>query len=94
MWSGAAPGEDEFPIDLHSLDELFGQKDNKAQDRTGTLRRRSTLLRSRSPQDNSEEVRSCEWHTLFQSCTKMVRPVAYWYTLPLHRSPYWTPNAV
>uniref|UniRef100_A0A4W6E1D8 FH2 domain-containing protein n=1 Tax=Lates calcarifer TaxID=8187 RepID=A0A4W6E1D8_LATCA len=29
VWSGAAPGEDEFPIDLHSLDELFGQKDSK-----------------------------------------------------------------
>lgn len=58
MWSGAVPGEDEFPIDLHSLDELFGQKDSKPQDRTNTLRRRSALLRCRSPQDSSEEVRS------------------------------------
>lgn len=57
VWSGAAPGEDEFPIDLHSLDELFGQKDSKPQDRTSTLRRRSVLLRCRSPQDSSEEVR-------------------------------------
>lgn len=57
VWSGAAPDEDEFPIDLHSLDELFGQKDSKPRDRTVTLRRRSALLRCRSPQDSSEEVR-------------------------------------
>lgn len=57
MWSGATTGEDEFPIDLHSLDELFGQKDSKPRERNGTLRRRSTLLRSRSPQESSEEVR-------------------------------------
>lgn len=57
VWTGAAPGEDEIPIDLHSLDELFGQKDSKPQDRTSTLRRRSALLRCRSPQDSSEEVR-------------------------------------
>lgn len=56
MWSGAGPGEDEFPIDLQSLDELFGQKDSKPQDRTSTLRRRSALLRCRSPQDSSEEI--------------------------------------
>lgn len=57
MWSGATTGEDEFPIDLHSLDELFGQKDSKPREINGTLRRRSTLLRSRSPQESSEEVR-------------------------------------
>lgn len=56
MWSGATTGEDEFPIDLHSLDELFGQKDSKPRERNGTLRRRSTL-RSRSPQESPEEVR-------------------------------------
>ncbi|XP_029021666.1 FH2 domain-containing protein 1 isoform X2 [Betta splendens] len=57
VWSGAAPGEDEFPIDLHSLDELFGQKETKPQDRTGTLRRRRcVLMRSTSPQDSSEEI--------------------------------------
>ncbi|XP_038155004.1 FH2 domain-containing protein 1 [Cyprinodon tularosa] len=56
VWSGAAPDEDEFPIDLHSLDELFGQKDSKPRDRTVTLRRRSALLRCRSPQDSSEEI--------------------------------------
>ncbi|KAK5864974.1 hypothetical protein PBY51_016171 [Eleginops maclovinus] len=56
VWNGAAPGEDEFPIDLHSLDELFGQKESKPQDRTSTLRRRSTLLRCRSPQDSTEEI--------------------------------------
>lgn len=58
VWSGAGLGEDEFPIDLHSLDELFGQKDSKPQDRTSKLRRRSSLLRCRSPQDNTEEVRN------------------------------------
>lgn len=63
VWSGAAPGEDEFPIDLHSLDELFGQKDNNPQDRTSTLRRRSVLLRCKSPQDNSEEVRPVVFFT-------------------------------
>lgn len=56
VWTGASPGEDEFPIDLHSLDELFGQKDSKPQDRTSTLRRRSALLRCRSPQDSPEEI--------------------------------------
>ncbi|KAM4732566.1 uncharacterized protein fhdc2 isoform 1-T2 [Anableps anableps] len=56
VWSGAAPGEDEFPIDLHSLDELFGQKDSKPRDRTMTLRRRSALLRCRSPQDSLGEI--------------------------------------
>ncbi|XP_029296986.1 FH2 domain-containing protein 1 [Cottoperca gobio] len=56
VWNGAAPGEDEFPIDLHSLDELFGQKDSKPQDRTSTLRRRSALLHCRSSQDSSEEI--------------------------------------
>ena len=61
VWNGAAPGEDEIPIDLHSLDELFGQKESKLQDRTSTLRRRSTLLRCRSPQDSTEEVRSIGW---------------------------------
>ncbi len=70
MWSGAAPGEDEFPIDLHSLDELFGQKDSRPQDRTSTLRRRSALLRSRSPQDSVEEVRSelSQMTVMFFSC--------------------------
>ncbi|XP_061901805.1 FH2 domain-containing protein 1 [Entelurus aequoreus] len=56
VWSGASPGEDEFPIDLHSLDELFSQKDSKPQDRTVTLRRRSALLRCRTPQDSPEEI--------------------------------------
>lgn len=56
VWSGAGLDEDEFPIDLHSLDELFGQKDSKPQDRTSKLRRRSSLLRCRSPQDNTEEI--------------------------------------
>lgn len=56
MWSGATTGEDEFPIDLRSLDELFGQKDSKPRERNGTLRRRSTL-RSRSPQESPEEVK-------------------------------------
>lgn len=56
MWSGAGLDEDEFPIDLHSLDELFGQNDCHPQDRTKLLRRRSTLLRSRSPQDDTEEI--------------------------------------
>lgn len=56
MWSGAGLDEDEFPIDLHSLDELFGQEDSRPQDRTKLLRRRSTLLRSRSPQDDTEEI--------------------------------------
>ncbi|XP_045886150.1 FH2 domain-containing protein 1 [Micropterus dolomieu] len=56
VWSGAAQGEDEFPIDLNSLDELFSQKDSKPQGRTSTLRRRSSLLRCRSPQDSSEEI--------------------------------------
>jgi hypothetical protein len=62
VWSGAAAEEDEFPIDLHSLDELFGQKDSKAQDRASACRKgsRSSLLmlRSRSPQDiAAEQVR-------------------------------------
>uniref|UniRef100_A0A3B3WB33 FH2 domain-containing protein n=1 Tax=Poecilia mexicana TaxID=48701 RepID=A0A3B3WB33_9TELE len=56
VWSGAAPDEDEFPIDLHSLDELFGQKDSTPRDRTVTLRRRSALLRCRSPQDSLGEI--------------------------------------
>lgn len=56
VWSGAGQDEDEFPIDLHSLDELFGQKDSKPQDRTRLLRRSATLLRSRSPQDSTEEI--------------------------------------
>lgn len=60
MWSGAAPGEDEFPIDLSSLDELFGQKESKPRDRTSTLRRRSALMRCRSPQDPPEQVISSE----------------------------------
>uniref|UniRef100_A0A3P9KJN6 FH2 domain-containing protein n=1 Tax=Oryzias latipes TaxID=8090 RepID=A0A3P9KJN6_ORYLA len=34
VWNGAVPGEDEFPIDLSSLDELFGQKESKPRDRT------------------------------------------------------------
>lgn len=74
MWSGAAQGEDEFPIDLHSLDELFGQKDSKPQDRTSTLRRRSALLRCRSPQDSSEEVRSRDGSDIFfYQCIKLMR---------------------
>ncbi|XP_077466098.1 uncharacterized protein LOC144082686 [Stigmatopora argus] len=56
VWSGAGMGEDEFPIDLHSLDELFGQKDCKTQDSNVTLRRRSALLRCRTPQDSPEEI--------------------------------------
>ncbi|TNN52072.1 FH2 domain-containing protein 1 [Liparis tanakae] len=56
VWNGATPGEDEFPIDLHSLDELFGQKDSKLQDRTSNLRHRSALLCCRSPQDSPEEI--------------------------------------
>ncbi|KAM9795652.1 LOW QUALITY PROTEIN: uncharacterized protein fhdc2 [Neosynchiropus ocellatus] len=63
VWSGASPGEDEFPIDLHSLDELFGQKESKPQDRSCTLRRRSTLLRYRTHEENSEEVRLLGYHT-------------------------------
>ncbi|XP_055015646.1 inverted formin-2 isoform X2 [Boleophthalmus pectinirostris] len=55
VWTGAGLDEDEFPIDLNSLDELFGQKD-KPQDRTRQLRRRSTLLRCLSPQDDTEEI--------------------------------------
>ena len=63
VWSGAAAEEDEFPIDLRSLDELFGQKDSsKAQDRASACRKGSRasllLLRSRSPQDCvTEQVR-------------------------------------
>ncbi|PWA23629.1 hypothetical protein CCH79_00005887 [Gambusia affinis] len=56
VWSGVAPDEDEFPIDLHSLDELFGQKDSMPRNRTVTLRRRSALLRCRSPQDSLGEI--------------------------------------
>nr|XP_015831430.2 FH2 domain-containing protein 1 [Nothobranchius furzeri] len=56
VWSGAAPGEDEFPIDLHSLDELFGQKDCKLRDRTRIMRRRSDLTHCRSVQDSPEQI--------------------------------------
>ncbi|XP_077588458.1 uncharacterized protein fhdc2 [Stigmatopora nigra] len=56
VWSGAGMDEDEFPIDLHSLDELFGQKECKTQDSNATLRRRSALLRCRTPQDGPEEI--------------------------------------
>ncbi|KAG7283148.1 hypothetical protein CRUP_033094 [Coryphaenoides rupestris] len=58
VWSGAAAEEDEFPIDLHSLDELFGQRDSEAQRRASACRRGSRgslLLRSRSPQDGVAE---------------------------------------
>ncbi|KAK6298031.1 hypothetical protein J4Q44_G00310860 [Coregonus suidteri] len=55
VWSGAATEEEEFPIDLHSLDELFRQKDCKPQDRAGSLRRRSVLMRCSSPQDNTTD---------------------------------------
>lgn len=56
MWNGAVPGEDEFLIDLSSLDELFGQKESKPRDRTSTLRRRSAMMRCRSPQDPPMQV--------------------------------------
>lgn len=65
VWSGVAPDEDEFPIDLHSLDELFGQKDSMPRDRTVTLRRRSALLRCRSPQASLGEVRPFKWQQTF-----------------------------
>ncbi|XP_064829241.1 FH2 domain-containing protein 1 [Oncorhynchus masou masou] len=55
VWSGAATEEEEFLIDLPSLDELFGQKDSKPQDRAGSLRRRSVLMRCSSPQDNTTD---------------------------------------
>ncbi|XP_067374622.1 FH2 domain-containing protein 1 isoform X2 [Channa argus] len=56
VWTGAAPDEEEFPIDLHSLDELFGQKDSKPQERTNTQRRRSALLHCKFSQESSEEI--------------------------------------
>nr|XP_023992249.1 FH2 domain-containing protein 1-like [Salvelinus alpinus] len=55
VWSGAATEEEDFPIDLHSLDELFGQKDSKPQDRAGSLRRRSVLMRCSSPKDTTTD---------------------------------------
>nr|XP_046180590.1 FH2 domain-containing protein 1-like [Oncorhynchus gorbuscha]XP_046180591.1 FH2 domain-containing protein 1-like [Oncorhynchus gorbuscha] len=55
VWSGTATEEEEFLIDLPSLDELFGQKDSKPQDRAGSLRRRSVLMRCSSRQDNTTD---------------------------------------
>ena len=53
VWSGAASEEEDFPIDLHSLDELFGQKDSQVQDGTLVLRNGSSLLRCKAPQEST-----------------------------------------
>lgn len=50
MWTGPAAASDEdFPLDLRSLDELFSQKEARTSQRSGSFRR--SLLRCRSPQE-------------------------------------------
>ncbi|XP_051514077.1 disheveled-associated activator of morphogenesis 1-A [Myxocyprinus asiaticus] len=51
VWSGSLNEDDDFRIDLNSLDELFGQKEGGNPDRTNSFRR--SLLCCRSPQETS-----------------------------------------
>lgn len=53
VWSGpdAARDEEDFTLDLRSLDELFGQKEARATERSRSFRR--SLLRCNSPQETS-----------------------------------------
>ncbi|XP_052005247.1 inverted formin-2 [Xyrauchen texanus] len=51
VWSGSLNEDDDFRIDLNSLDELFGQKEAGKPDRTNSFRR--GLMRCRSPLETS-----------------------------------------
>ncbi|XP_051945013.1 protein diaphanous homolog 1-like isoform X2 [Xyrauchen texanus] len=51
VWSGSLNEDDDFRIDLNSLDELFGQKEGSNPDRAKSFRR--NLLSCRSPQETS-----------------------------------------
>ncbi|XP_076878871.1 uncharacterized protein fhdc2 [Brachyhypopomus gauderio] len=54
VWSGSlGSDEDDFPIDLQSLDELFGQKEARKPNRANSLKR--SLRRSGSPQESAAD---------------------------------------
>ncbi|KAA0709122.1 FH2 domain-containing protein 1 [Triplophysa tibetana] len=51
VWSGSLDEDKEVPIDLNSLDELFGQKEGAKLDRANSFRQ--SLLRCGSPQETT-----------------------------------------
>lgn len=51
VWSGSLDEDEDLPIDLNSLDELFGQKEGRKLDRANNFRQ--SLLRCGSPPENS-----------------------------------------